>query len=167
MWAGVNTKPVQGTKFRVMRAEVMGISVDYNDEHERRLTHPKLLPEIKPDRISATDFETLKKVADATPSHRTKKRTPVTNKLVTAMKPIGGTDKSISRRAKPVQNRRSVLDGKYTSGKSLTWKRGESSSGGLYARLQAKPDMAVRSRLFREAMTALRKRDPAANIVPG
>ena len=44
-----------------MRAEVMGISVDYNDKHERRRTHPKLLPEIKPDRISATDFETLKK----------------------------------------------------------------------------------------------------------
>ena len=35
MWADVNTKPVQGTKFRVMRAEVMGISVDYDDEHER------------------------------------------------------------------------------------------------------------------------------------
>ena len=54
-----------------------------------------LIPKIKPDRISATDFEILKTVADATPSHRTKKRAPVTNKLVIAMKPIRGTDKSI------------------------------------------------------------------------
>ena len=96
MWADVNTKHVQGTKFRVMRAEVMGISVDYDDEHERRRTHPKLLPEIKPDQISATDFETLKKVANATPSHQLKKRAPVTNKLVTAMKSVRGMDKSIS-----------------------------------------------------------------------
>ena len=102
MWANVNTKPVQGTRFRVMRAEVMSISVDYNDKHERRRTHPKLLPEIKPNRISVTDFETLKKVANATPSHRTKKRAPVTNKLVTAMKPVRGTDKLISHMAKPV-----------------------------------------------------------------
>ena len=35
MWTDVNTKPVQGTKFRVMCAEVMGVSVDYDDKKER------------------------------------------------------------------------------------------------------------------------------------
>ena len=145
----------------------MDISVDYDDEEEQRGTHSMLLPEITLERISASDLEVLKKVIDATPSHKTKKRAPVANKRVAAMKPIGGTDKLISRKAKPVQNRRSVLDGKYTSGKRLTWKRGESSLGGLYERLQAETDKAVCRRLIREAMKDLRERELAANIVPG
>ena len=127
MWADVITKPVQGRKLRVMRAEVMGISVNYNDDKERRGRHCKLLPGIKPDRISATDFKVLKQVVNVTSSRKMKKRPPVTNKLVTAMKPIGSTDKSISRRAKPVQNQRSVLDGKYACQKGLKWRRGKSS----------------------------------------
>ena len=169
MWADVNTKPVQGRKFRVMRAEVMGISVEYDDDKERRGTHPLLLPKIEPDRISGTDFEILKKVAVATPSksHKTKKRAPVVNKLVTRMKPIGSTDKSISRRAKPVQNRRSVLDGKYTSGKGLKWERRKSSPEGLYERLLAELCKATRRNLTRRSIEVIRKRETAVIIRPG
>ena len=34
MWADVNTKPLQGMKFRVTRAQVMGIAVEYDDDTE-------------------------------------------------------------------------------------------------------------------------------------
>ena len=33
MWWDVNTNPTQGKSFRVMRAEVMGMSVDYDDKN--------------------------------------------------------------------------------------------------------------------------------------
>ena len=48
MWADVNTKPLQGTKIRVMRAQVMGIDVEYDGDAERRRTHPLLLPKMEP-----------------------------------------------------------------------------------------------------------------------
>jgi hypothetical protein len=34
MWAGVNTKPLQGKKFNVMRVQVMEIPVEYDDNVE-------------------------------------------------------------------------------------------------------------------------------------
>ena len=40
MWADMNTKPTQGKLFRTQRSEVMGVPVDYDDEVERRNTHP-------------------------------------------------------------------------------------------------------------------------------
>ena len=54
MWGDVNTKPTQGKRFRIMRAEVMGVSVDYDDDDERRRTHPLLMTKIELERISVT-----------------------------------------------------------------------------------------------------------------
>jgi hypothetical protein len=45
MWSDVLTKPLQGALFRKMRAQLMNIAVDYNDELERARTHPGLLPQ--------------------------------------------------------------------------------------------------------------------------
>ena len=50
-----------------MWAEVMGISVDYDDDDERRRTHPLLLPKIESVRISVTDGEILEKFKIVTP----------------------------------------------------------------------------------------------------
>jgi hypothetical protein len=44
MWADVNTKPVQGQLFQIFRHEMMGVLVEYDDDGERRRTHPKILP---------------------------------------------------------------------------------------------------------------------------
>ena len=81
MWAYVNTKTTQGKRFRVMHGHVMGISEDYDDELERRHTHPLLLPKIESERLSAIDGEALEKAAVVTPKKRptkkTKKRTNV------------------------------------------------------------------------------------------
>ena len=46
MWGDVNTKPTQGKRFLVMRAELMGLYVDYDDDNERRRTHPLLMPKV-------------------------------------------------------------------------------------------------------------------------
>ena len=46
MWDDVNTKPTQGKRFRVMCGHVMGISEDYDEDEERRRTHPLLLQKI-------------------------------------------------------------------------------------------------------------------------
>ena len=43
MWTNVLNKPEQGAKFRLDRAELMNVPVDYDDDVERRWTHPKLL----------------------------------------------------------------------------------------------------------------------------
>ena len=43
MWTNVLNKPEQGAKFRLDRAELMNVPVDYNDNVERRRTNPKLL----------------------------------------------------------------------------------------------------------------------------
>ena len=60
-----------------------------------------------------------------------------------------------------------LLDGKYTSGKRLTWKRGESGSGGLYERLLAESDKTVCRRLTRRYITDIREQELAVNIAPG
>ena len=43
MWTNVLNKPEQSVKFRLDRAELMNVPVDYDDDVERRRTHPKLL----------------------------------------------------------------------------------------------------------------------------
>ena len=43
MWSDVLTKPKQGKGFRVDRSMLMNVPEVYNDEEERRKTHPKLL----------------------------------------------------------------------------------------------------------------------------
>ena len=68
MWADVNTKPNQGKRFRVMRGEVMGVSVEYNDDVERRRTHTLLMPKIESEQISAADGEILEKAAIVAPT---------------------------------------------------------------------------------------------------
>ena len=73
MWGDVNTKPTQGNRFGVMRAEVMGISVAYDEDDERRRTHQLLLPKIESERISVTDGEILEKVAVVIPVKTTVK----------------------------------------------------------------------------------------------
>jgi hypothetical protein len=44
MWSDILTKPKQGKAYREMRGMLMNIPEDYDDDVERRLTHPDLLP---------------------------------------------------------------------------------------------------------------------------
>ena len=67
MWGDVNTKPMQEKMFRVVRAEVMSVSVDYDDDDERRRTHSLLMPKTESDRISVADGEVPEKAAIVIP----------------------------------------------------------------------------------------------------
>ena len=41
----------------------MGVSVDYDDDNERRRTHPLLMPKVESEQISVVDGEVLEKAA--------------------------------------------------------------------------------------------------------
>ena len=103
MWADINTKPLQGQLFREMRANIMGVAVDYDDEEERKRTHPKLLPPPKPEGvISRSDAKVL-----------TQALTPNTEASV---------KRSTQQRAKAPVGRRSVLDDmKHGPGSRPVW----------------------------------------------
>ena len=62
MWADVNTKPVQGQLFSTFRHHMTGVSVDYDDDVERKRTHAMLLPKIEPERMTVSDEEMLKQL---------------------------------------------------------------------------------------------------------
>ena len=117
MWGDVNTKPTQETMFRVIRTEVMGVSIDYDDENERRCTHLLLIPKVKSERISVADGEVLEKAAIVVPA-----KAPAKNPK--KGKTGGAARKSIPPRAKQTAKRRSVLEvEKYGPDESSKWKR--------------------------------------------
>ena len=67
MWAGGNTKPLQGAGFRLFRSKVMGILESYDDEAERLRTHPQLLPKPKEAGVvSSADLQVLSKALGVT-----------------------------------------------------------------------------------------------------
>ena len=45
MWADINTKALQGTLFYKMKARLMGVADNYDDDVEGQDTHPDLLPQ--------------------------------------------------------------------------------------------------------------------------
>ena len=91
MWGDVNTKPLQGQLFREMRAKIMGVPVNYDDDEERKRTHPKLLP---PPKLEGVILESNTKV------------------LEEAMAPTKGaaSQRSTQQTAKAPAGRKSVLD---------------------------------------------------------
>ena len=104
IWADINTKPLQGQLFSEMRAKQVGIAVDYDDDQERRRTHPMLLPRVDQEGvIPKSDVEVLRKASGIS-----RKRSPV---------------ESTPRGSKAPVGRRSVLDGlKYGPGPRPVWK---------------------------------------------
>ena len=64
MWADGNTKPLQGAGFRTFRSKVMGIPENYDNDAERKRTHPLLLP--KPEKAGVVPSKDLEVLAKAT-----------------------------------------------------------------------------------------------------
>ena len=59
MWADIMTKPLQGTAFRVMRAELMNCDVNYEDPPEEQTTEPIHSPKtVSWKSVIATPFKT-------------------------------------------------------------------------------------------------------------
>ena len=152
----MNTKPTQGNRFRVMRAEVMGVSVDYNDDNMRRLTHPLLMPKVESEQISVADGEVLEKASIVVPAWALAK-TPKKGRLKGAKNSKNGrlkdgAKKLIAPKSEQTLKRRSVLEvDKYAPDESPKWKRVNTHFPALYKALLAKTDAARGSRL-RQAM---------------
>ena len=114
MWGDVNTNPTQGKRFRFMQAEVMVVSVDYDDDNKRRRTHPLLMPKFESERILVADGEVLEKSAIVVPA-RAPAKYPKKCRLKGAKYPKKGRLKSVSKnliapQAKQTEKRRSVLE---------------------------------------------------------
>ena len=84
-----------------MRGKVMNAPAEYGDDVERRHTHPLLMPKIESDEILMVDGKILMKVAVVSPA---KPPTKKTRKGILQ----GIPNKSISPRAKPATEQRSV-----------------------------------------------------------
>ncbi len=60
MWADIMTKPLQGTAFRVMRAELMNCDVNYEDPPDDKIAQPIHSPRtVSWKSVVATSFKTL------------------------------------------------------------------------------------------------------------
>ena len=55
---------------------MMGVPVDYDDEVERKRTHPLLLPKIEPERMTVSDEEMLKLIEVLAPTPKKEKQSP-------------------------------------------------------------------------------------------
>ena len=98
MWEDVNTKTVQGELFIIFQSEMMGVTVEYYDDVERRRTHQLLLRLIEIERVSLPDGDILDKIAVMVPVKKVAK--PGSNDRKRSIK--GSNHKSISLRAKPL-----------------------------------------------------------------
>ena len=137
----------------------MGVSVDYDDNNERRRTHPLLMPKFESDRILVADGEVLEKSAIVVPA-RAPAKYPKKGRLKCAKYPKKGRLKSVSKKliapqAKQTAKRRSVLKvDKYTPDESPKWRRVNARFPDLYKSLLAKPDSATRGARLRQALSA-------------
>ena len=114
MWADINTKALQGGLFYKMRARLMGVAEDYDDDAERLVTHAALLPkESQECELSTEAKELLRKAGTIrTLVSITKKSLPkATRKTQAAVAAL--LLRSMARRTtKSSSHRRSVLGGK-------------------------------------------------------
>ena len=107
----------------------MGVPIEYDDDVERRRTHPLLLPIIETERASLSDGDILEKIAVVVPVKKVAKPGPVDKKRSIQ----GSKCKSISPRAKPSEKRRSVLgELKYVPGSEPHWKAGSACYPAFY-----------------------------------
>ena len=65
MWADINTKDLKGSLFYNMRARLMGVDENYDDDVERKNTHPDLLPQESQECATTVSEETKKMLAKA------------------------------------------------------------------------------------------------------
>ena len=134
MWANGNMKPLQGNGFRLFRSVLMGDQPDYDDNVERRTTHPLFLPKAEAEGIiSKQDIDVLRHVIG--PAEDQEHKTGVKSKL-------------ISPPVKTVAKRRSVLDdNRYGPGNRPHWALSRTRFPDLIRALNTEPDMVTRKRV--------------------
>ena len=132
MWADVNMKPVQGLLFQKFWHGLMGVPVEYDDDVEKRNTHPVFLPKIENEWLAIPEAELLKEINVLAPTKRRHKAKRISKHIITR----GSDGKSISPRTGATAKRRSVLgEGKYRPGSGPQWKTGGTRYPNLYKAL--------------------------------
>ena len=130
---------------------MMGVQVEYDDDVERRRTHPLLLELIETERVSFPDDNILDKIAVVVPVKKLAE--PGSDERKRFIQ--GSKHKFISPRAKPLEKRRSVLgDPKDGPGYKSYWKAGSALYPAFYKALLDEP-----SRTKRIKMAKARTRD--------
>ena len=116
---------------------------EYNEDVERRPTHPLLMPKVESEPTSAADCEMLEKAAIVAPTRSPAKKT---KKGILQ----GACVESILPQVKPTAKQRSVLsEDKYAPGEGSKWKHVSARFPALYKVLLAEPDEVVRSCMLR------------------
>ena len=115
MLADIYTTSVQRSDFRYLCSEMRGIPVEYDDDIERRQTHPLLLPKLEQVCISHTGSKTLESITVATTlceQSGFKLIVPENVKVFLGMPSSKKLPQRvlISSRALPIADRRGVLD---------------------------------------------------------
>ena len=65
MWVDINTKALQGSLFYKMRARLMGVDENYDDDIEKQNTHPDPLPQESQECATTVSEETKKMLVKA------------------------------------------------------------------------------------------------------
>ena len=99
----------------------MVVPIEYDDDVERRRTHPLLLPEVEAEGVSQADSDMLEKVQVVAPTKKVSSYKSILEKGIIQ----GRGGKSISPRSKASEKQSSVLEEpKYGPGSEPQWKAG-------------------------------------------
>ena len=146
MWEDVNTKPIQGALFRILQSEMMGVTVEYDDDEDHRRTHPLMLPLIETERVYFTDGNILEKIDVVVPLKKVAKPGSDDRKRSIQV----SQHKSISPRAKTSEKQSSVLgEPTYGPGSKTHWKSGSAHYPALYKALLDEPSRTKRIEMVR------------------
>ena len=130
-----------------MRGEAMGASVEYDDDVERRRTHPLLMSKIKCTWILQADGEILKKAAILALT-----RLPAKKHKKGILR--GDRSKSILPRVLLTANPRSALEeDKYAPVSSSKWKHVSARFPDVYKALLEEPDAAALRAIWGRAVS--------------
>ena len=126
---------------------MMGVSVEYDDDIERKNTHPMLLPKMENERLTILEPELLKEIAVLAPV----KLKPTIKKVQKMGITRSSDSKLISLRTSATAKQRSVLgEGKYGPGSEPQWKIGGTRYPNLYKALLEEPSRMRRTKLLED-----------------
>ena len=124
----------------------MGVPVEYDDDVERRRTHPLLLPIIETETVYLPDGDILEKIAVVVPVIKVAKPRPVDREISIQ----GSKRKSISLRAELSDIQRSVLgEPNYGPNSEPHWKAGSAHYSAFYKALLDEPLITKRIEMVR------------------
>ena len=134
MWADGNTKPLQGNGFRLFRSVLMGIQPDYDNDDERRNTHPLLLPKAEAEgMISKQNIDVLQRAVG--PAKDQEHKTNVNSKLILPVNTVA--------------KQRSVWDdNRYSPGNRPHWALSRIQFPNLIRASNTEPNMNTRKRVL-------------------